>query len=110
MLGQIIKNTEALVAKSARTNNVSVSMVSQSVSTGMARSFVTTPAAMLPKSSDEVSQSELDANKAKLEELEKEPVKGQSFSGTFKRPSEEELKKRGEDAQIEQQRPDDGVY
>lgn len=50
-------------------------------------------------------QKLFDDNKAKLDKLEHE----KSYDGT-ERESCEELKKKGDDAQIEQNRADDGVY
>ncbi|SCU83651.1 LAME_0C05996g1_1 [Lachancea meyersii CBS 8951] len=59
------------------------------------------------KTPESASQKELNANQKRLEELEK---KGDSKNSKYQMPSREELKKKGEDAQVEQQRPDDGVY
>ncbi|SCV03972.1 LAMI_0H12420g1_1 [Lachancea mirantina] len=98
MLAQTLKTTR-FTAKSAQ-NALSLA----------SRSFTSNPVAFMPKKDDDVTQQQLDENKAKLEELEKGNSKHGTFQGELKRPSDAELKKRGEDAQVEQQRPDDGVY
>ncbi|EJS44276.1 fmp16p [Saccharomyces arboricola H-6] len=49
-------------------------------------------------------QSLFDSNKEKLDSLE------HGKSTNFKQPGMEDLKKKGDDARIEQNRPDDGVY
>lgn len=52
---------------------------------------------------EEKEQKLFDRNKAKLDKLEHN-------EGSSKRDSKAKLKKRGDDARIEQNRPDDGVY
>ncbi|SCU81526.1 LAFA_0C05556g1_1 [Lachancea sp. 'fantastica'] len=93
MLQQTIRGTRALQTLSLRATR-SISGASSS-----------NPKSKTPKSP---SQEQLDANKKKLEDLEKKS--GSVGGGKYERPSREELKKKGTDAQIEQQRPDDGVY
>ncbi|KAM3159814.1 Protein FMP16, mitochondrial [Lachancea thermotolerans] len=63
-------------------------------------------ALQMPAGKSDMTQKDMDANKKKLDELEKKSHNG----GAYKRPSTDELKKKGEDAQVEQHRPDDGVY
>ncbi|CCK69943.1 Fmp16p KNAG_0D01920 [Huiozyma naganishii CBS 8797] len=58
------------------------------------------------QSTEEKKEQKLfDKNKARLEKLET----GKGPRG-FKRPSEKALQEKGENARIEQNRPDDGVY
>ncbi|SCU78299.1 LADA_0A04940g1_1 [Lachancea dasiensis] len=95
MLSQTIRGTRALQSSTLRSIRTSIGV----------RSIVQDAKSQV-KSPEGVSQAELDANKKKLEDLEK---KAHSKEG-LQRPSREELKKKGEDAQVEQQRPDDGVY
>lgn len=58
-----------------------------------------------PDAANIKEQKEFDENKEKLEKLEHGDK-----NTDFKKPSMEELQKRGDDARIEQNRPDDGVY
>jgi len=57
-----------------------------------------------PNPEDVKEQKKFDANKKKLEKLEHGGHSG------IKKPSMEKLQQKGEDARIEQNRPDDGVY
>ncbi|SMN21906.1 similar to Saccharomyces cerevisiae YDR070C FMP16 Putative protein of unknown function [Maudiozyma saulgeensis] len=57
-----------------------------------------------PDAEDVKEQRKFDANKKKLEKLEHG-----GHSGIMK-PSMEKLQQKGENARIEQNRPDDGVY
>lgn len=59
------------------------------------------------KDGSEYTQKDMEENQRKLEQLEK---KQKSIESDLQRPSREELKKKGDDAQVEQHRPDDGVY
>lgn len=60
-------------------------------------------------SSEEQKEQKLfDDNKAKLDKMEHEH--GEGAAADANRKSCEELKKIGDDARIEQNRPDDGVY
>ncbi|CEP63066.1 Fmp16p LALA0_S07e01640g [Lachancea lanzarotensis] len=99
MLQHTIRGTRALQTlslRAARSGNAVRSISGASSSN---------PKSKTPKSS---SQEQMDANKKKLEDLEKKS--GSIGGGNFQRPSREELKKKGDEAQVEQQRPDDGVY
>lgn len=112
MFKQTIRQTQN-IAKNA--SGVTVASKLPMTSTKITQAFSTYPAARLPagnsgKAKDDVTQEDLDRNKEELERLEHEPVKHQNLKGSFSRPSEEELKRRGEDAQVKQHRPDDGVY
>ncbi|CAI4037955.1 hypothetical protein SMKI_04G2920 [Saccharomyces mikatae IFO 1815] len=61
----------------------------------------------LKNNQDETEKKEqglFDSNKKKLDSLE------HGKNPNFKQPGMEDLKKKGDDARIEQNRPDDGVY
>ena len=58
-----------------------------------------------PDDMDIKDQSLFDANKKRLEEMEKN-----SKLVSLKEPGERVLQERGSDAEVEQNRPDDGVY
>lgn len=87
---------------------VSPSLLTKTVST---RAFSLTAVARLPHQKSNLSPEEqreqklFDENKARLEKLEHAKI----YDGS-QRESCEELKKKGDDARIEQNRPDDGVY
>lgn len=72
----------------------------------LARPFSSSVATATPHAKDP-DQRMFDKNKRKLEKLEHE---GHEAMKDFKRPSINRLKKKGENAQIEQGRADDGVY
>ncbi|SCU99808.1 LANO_0F03774g1_1 [Lachancea nothofagi CBS 11611] len=95
MLQQTLKATRTLQGLSFRAARSGIAV--RCISNGAAQS----------KTPDGLTQEELDSNKKKLEELEKK--KG-GKNHDYERPSRDQLKKRGDDAQVEQQRPDDGVY
>ena len=75
------------------------------------RTFCSAPVARFPhrkehqNAEEQKEQKLFDQNKSKLDNLEHEH--GVKNTDT---ESCEELKKKGEDAQVEQNRPDDGVY
>ncbi|QLG71102.1 hypothetical protein HG535_0B01400 [Zygotorulaspora mrakii] len=78
------------------------------ISAGL-RAFGSSPCAGFPgrkvhqDAAEQKEQKLFDKNKAKLEKME-------HHEGSDKRDSRSKLKKRGDDARIEQNRPDDGVY
>lgn len=90
------------------TLRISPRLLTQTVSV---RTFSAATMARFPHLKDHQTQEEkkeqklFDENKAKLDKLEHEK-NGKDTN----RESCDELKKKGDDAQIEQNRPDDGVY
>lgn len=85
--------------------------ISPRLVTVSARAFSSAPVARFPhrkanqNAEEKKEQSLFDQNQAKLDKLEHENGTKDADRGSC-----EELKKKGDDAQIEQNRPDDGVY
>ncbi|QLQ79572.1 hypothetical protein HG537_0C02190 [Torulaspora globosa] len=90
------------------TLRISPSLLTKTVST---RTFSLAAITRLPHQKTNLSPEErneqklFDENKARLEKLEQAKI----YDGS-QRETCEELKKKGDDARIEQNRPDDGVY
>ncbi|GAV55648.1 hypothetical protein ZYGR_0AY00400 [Zygosaccharomyces rouxii] len=88
-------------------------VVSRALQQQGSRAFTSTAYRTLPHrkenltGSEQKEQKDFDENQARLEEMEHSH--GKDVDYTHQR-SEAELRKTGEDAQIEQNRPDDGVY
>ncbi|CAR29357.1 ZYRO0G06776p [Zygosaccharomyces rouxii] len=88
-------------------------VVSRTLQQQGSRAFTNTAYRALPHRKDNLTadeqteQKNFDDNQARLEEMEHSRTKDVDY--THQR-SEAELRKIGEDAQVEQNRPDDGVY
>ncbi|KAG0675832.1 hypothetical protein C6P41_003984 [Kluyveromyces marxianus] len=80
---------------------------SPALSKTFARGFSSSVLVRTKHASKDPEQRMFDRNKKKLEKLERE---GHELEKDLKRPGVNNLKKKGERAQIEQGRPDDGVY